>query len=93
MSKPRDGSPRLFAGVAASVVVVAGVLAALGQIAFWDGVNNLWQAVVPIGLVYVLQRNQDRDTAAIHLKLDVLVRAVPDASNDVAGIEQRDVPP
>jgi low affinity Fe/Cu permease len=40
-------------------------------------------------MVFLIQRAQNADTRALHLKLDELVRAVEGARNEVAGIEQQ----
>jgi low affinity Fe/Cu permease len=40
-------------------------------------------------MVFVLQNTQNRDSAALHLKLDEVVRVQPEARDEVQGIESR----
>jgi low affinity Fe/Cu permease len=40
-------------------------------------------------MVFILQNTQNRDSAALHLKLDEMVRAEPEARDDVRGVESR----
>jgi len=42
--------------------------------------------------VFVLQNTQNRDSAALHLKLDEIVRALEGARDDVRGVESRSEP-
>ena len=43
-------------------------------------------------MVYVLQNTQNPHSAALHLKLDEIVQAEPDARDDVAGVESKSEP-
>jgi low affinity Fe/Cu permease len=43
-------------------------------------------------MVFVLQNTQNRDSAALHLKLDEIVRVEPEARDDVRGVESRSEP-
>jgi low affinity Fe/Cu permease len=67
---------------------------ALGVVAVWGamgpvfGYSDTWQLVVNTGttivtflMVFLIQRSQNKDAAAIHLKLNELVAAVKGASN------------
>ena len=40
-------------------------------------------------MVLILQNTQNRDSAALHLKLDEMVRVEPDARDDVRGVESK----
>lgn len=40
-------------------------------------------------IVFVIQHSQNKDTQAIHLKLDELVRSVDKANNDLVEIEKK----
>jgi low affinity Fe/Cu permease len=40
-------------------------------------------------MVFVLQNTQNRDSAALHLKLDEVVRVEPEARDDVQGVESK----
>lgn len=45
------------------------------------------RARITLLMVFVLQNTQNRDSAALHLKLDEIVHAEPDAREDVRGME------
>jgi len=83
----RAGSTPAF-GAAAGVVVV---WAALGPL---FGFSDTWQLVINTGttivtflMVFLIQRTQNKDALAIHIKLNELVAAVKGASNRVVDIE------
>lgn len=57
---------------------------------FTDGMMAWMGAVsgiVSIALLIVLQNTQARGSAAVTLKIDELIRAIPDARNELIGIE------
>jgi low affinity Fe/Cu permease len=83
----RAGSTPAF-GAAAGIVVV---WAALGPV---FGFSDTWQLVINTGttivtflMVFLIQRTQNKDALAIHIKLNELVAAVQGASNRVVDIE------
>jgi len=83
----RAGSSPAF-GAAAGVIVV---WAALGPL---FGFSDTWQLVINTGttivtflMVFLIQRTQNKDALAIHIKLNELVAAVNGASNSVVDIE------
>jgi low affinity Fe/Cu permease len=51
--------------------------------------TNIAISIVTLLMVFVLQNTQNRDSAALHLKLDEIVRVVPEARDDVRGVESR----
>jgi low affinity Fe/Cu permease len=51
--------------------------------------TNIAISIVTLLMVFVLQNTQNRDSAALHLKLDEVVRAQPEASNEVRGAESK----
>lgn len=71
---------------------IAAVLV-LGMLAFTSvETTNITISVVTLLMVFVLQNTQNRDSAALHLKLDEIVRADPDARDDVRGVESKSGP-
>ncbi|MGH7540538.1 MAG: low affinity iron permease family protein [Gemmatimonadota bacterium] len=46
-------------------------------------------SIVVLLMVFVLQNTQNRDSAALHLKLDEMVGAEPGARDEVRGVESR----
>jgi low affinity Fe/Cu permease len=82
------GSPwTFFVAVLAAVVWVA-----IGPIFDWSGGWVLWPATVTsVGallLVVLLQYTQNRDTRAIQLKLDELIRSLDHARTQLVRLEQ-----
>lgn len=54
----------------------------------WQLVINTSSSVATLLMVFVIQTSQNRDTAAIHLKLDELVRATVRATDRVVAAEE-----
>ena len=55
----------------------------------WQLVINTGTTVVTFLMVFIIQYTQNRDTQAMQMKLDELVRAVKDARNEVIGVEDK----
>jgi low affinity Fe/Cu permease len=51
--------------------------------------TNVAIAIVTLLMVFVLQNTQNRDAAALHLKLDEMVRAEPHARDEIRGVESK----
>lgn len=54
----------------------------------WQLIINTTTTVITFLMLFVLQHTQNRDTKAIHSKLDELVRAVDKADEKYVGIEK-----
>ena len=52
-------------------------------------VTNIAISTVTLLMVFVLQNTQNRDSAALHVKLDEIVRVAPEARNEVRGVESK----
>ncbi|MCR6686390.1 low affinity iron permease family protein [Pseudoxanthomonas sp.] len=76
---------------------------ALGLILAWAlsgplfGFNDTWQLVINTSttiitflMVFLIQHTQNADTAALHLKLDELIRVLRDADNILLDMEEMD---
>jgi low affinity Fe/Cu permease len=72
-----------WAFVAAAVLVIVGLLTMDVE------ETNLAISIVTLLMVLVLQNTQNRDSAALHLKLDEVVRAEPEARDEIRGAESR----
>jgi low affinity Fe/Cu permease len=55
----------------------------------WQLVINTGTTVVTFLMVFLIQNTQNRDTEAIHLKLDELIRATQGARNSLMTLEDR----
>lgn len=75
-------------------------IAAVGIVLVWLGFgprthySELWQILINTGttivtflMVFLIQNTQNRDSKAIHLKLDELIRAVHGARNHMLDLE------
>src|SRR4051812_17817146 len=73
---------------------------ALGVVILWAvlgpvfGFSNTWQLVINTGttivtflMVFLIQRTQNKDSLALHLKLNELVSAMEGASNRLVDVE------
>jgi low affinity Fe/Cu permease len=72
-------------------VVIVGVWLLTGPM---FGYSDTWQLVINTGttivtfvMVFLIQNTQNRDTAAMHIKLDEIIRAVEGAHNALLGLE------
>ena len=56
----------------------------------WQLVINTGTTIVTFLMVFLIQNSQNRDSRAMHLKLDELLRAIEDASNTLIDAEEDD---
>jgi low affinity Fe/Cu permease len=76
-------------------------VAALGIVIAWAATgsyfhySDTWQLVINTGttvitflMVFVIQQTQNRDSEAMHVKLDEIIRALRGAHNDLLDIEE-----
>jgi low affinity Fe/Cu permease len=66
-----------------AALIVVGVLAVSAE------TMSLLISAATLLMVFVLQNTQNRDSAALHLKLDEIVRVDPEARDDVQGVESK----
>jgi low affinity Fe/Cu permease len=78
-------------GAFASALAVIIVWAVLGPV---FGYSNTWQLVINTGttiitflMVFLIQRSQNKDSLAVHLKLNELVAVMEGASNRLVDVE------
>ena len=55
----------------------------------WQLVINTGTTIVTFLMVFVIQNTQNRDTAAVHLKLDELIRVNKAARNSLISLEEQ----
>jgi len=81
------GSTAAF-GVALGIVVLWGVLGPVFRFSdTWQLVINTGTTIVTFLMVFLIQRTQNKDSLALHLKLNELVSAMEGASNRLIDVE------
>jgi low affinity Fe/Cu permease len=81
------GSPYAFAIAVSSVVIWALLGPAYHYSDTWQLVINTSTTIITFLVVFLIQNTQNRDSQAIHLKLDELIRAVEAARNNLVDLE------
>jgi low affinity Fe/Cu permease len=69
--------------------IIAAGLVIVGLFSVGVEITNIAISIVTLLMVFVLQNTQNRDSAALHLKLDEVVRVEPDARDEVQGVESK----
>ena len=86
------GAPITF-GLALGVVVAWAVTGPLfGWSDTWQLVINTGTTIVTFLMVFLIQSTQTRDTQALHLKLDELIRVNRSARNSLLNLEEMSEP-
>jgi low affinity Fe/Cu permease len=68
---------------------IAAVVVAVSLLVLGIERTNIAISVVTLLMLFILQNTQNRDSAALHLKLDEIITHLQGARNEVAGIESK----
>jgi low affinity Fe/Cu permease len=84
-----SGRPNTFA-FAVTLIVIWAVSGPIFQYSdTWQLVINTGTTIVTFLMVFLIQNTQNRDSAAVHLKLDEIIRAIDAAGNEAMSLEEK----
>jgi low affinity Fe/Cu permease len=84
------GKPWVFLIASASVIAWAATGPIFSFSETWQLVINTGTTIVTFLMVFLIQSTQNRDTAAMHIKLDEIIRALDGAQNRLMQLEDAD---
>jgi low affinity Fe/Cu permease len=96
VSKSEGGIDRFFTAFATHVAkwtgshwtfAIVAVLVVVSLVTIGVENTNIAISIATLLMVFVLQNTENRDSAALHLKLDEMIHSQPDAREVVRGIE------
>ncbi len=84
------GSPVMF-GMAVLVVLIWAISGPfMGFSATWQLIINTGTTIITFLMVFLIQQNQNKDSKAIHVKLDELIVALKEANECLLDVEELD---
>jgi low affinity Fe/Cu permease len=84
------GRPLTFAAAVGVLIVWAATGPVFGFNDTWQLVINTGTTIVTFLMVFLLQNTQNRDSEALQIKLDELIRSVKAARNEMMDLEDLD---
>ena len=85
-----SGQPLTFFAAVAIIVVWAVTGPLFGFSDTWQLVINTSTTIITFLMVFLIQNTQNRDTEALQIKLDEIIRSMKNARNEVLDLEEMD---
>jgi low affinity Fe/Cu permease len=82
------GKPVTFATATVIVIVWAATGPHFGYSDTWQLVINTGTTIITFLMVFLIQNTRNRDTMALHLKLDEIIIALENARNEFVAVEE-----